>query len=219
MVDGLRQADLDAVRNHHDLLSVLYYTSPLSIRRLPSCLTNHLDYNISHAEVCKVGVRAWSNLVLYELSGQEPLQSVGPFATWFDKIVCGCAHQHRLAQSEAEAIAKEQTTFFSWEVLEANVMRNQGEIENVLVGLLGNLGVLLQSAKNVELACQLFETIDRQAILELDKASANKARSVTKAFLVSYSAYFAIIERQRCARLPSPLARSALQRVTIPSSL
>ncbi|KAL9059872.1 MAG: hypothetical protein Q9162_000942 [Coniocarpon cinnabarinum] len=202
--EGLRQSDLDSLRNQHDLLSVLYYASPKGNRPSLSTLRNLVNFRTSHAEICKVGVRAWSNLARFQVSTDEPLNSVEPFAHWFDEIVAGCVFQHRLAETEAESVSSDCRSFFSVDAVQATKAKNQREVENVLEGLLVSLQSILRRGSSPNLSRHVFETIDRTSMLRLLNSSLTSRTRCGLATVNAYEAYFDVVSRNKIAtQIPS----------------
>lgn len=189
--ERLRQEDLNALRNHHDLLSVIYYASPSTLRPSLTSLRNLADFKSSHLEVCKVNIRAWANLVQYQLSIDEPPNFMNPFVAWLQDMVSGLIYQHQLARTEAEVIANNAKGFFSWDVLESNVAENQRAVGMALDSIYIHLAELLRSAKNLAAAFHLFENLARSSVLKLHNAS-NRIRMSA---LAAYDAYIQLHQR------------------------
>ena len=168
--ETIHQRDLDALRNHHDLLCTLYWASPPGLRPRLSVLRNLVHIENSHKEVCHINIRAWSNLVRYQLSTDEPLSGLEPFVEWHVDLVQQILRQHSLARTEAEeqvkSIQHAQGLMVSEQLLESTIARNQRQVEAVLSDSLTSLNRAMKSARTTAAAALLL------------------SRSVTAAFVI-----------------------------------
>src|SRR5205085_1981809 len=98
----VQEAEIQALRNHHDLLSTLYYASPPDHRPRVDLLQHLVDHARSHREACRVSVKAWANLAAYQVASSEGLEKLQPFLSWYRDIAQATLQQFRLARSEAE---------------------------------------------------------------------------------------------------------------------
>ncbi|KAK5120315.1 hypothetical protein LTR85_006521 [Meristemomyces frigidus] len=157
----VRQMDLDALRNHHDLLCTLHYASPPGHQPRLDLLGNLVDHSTSHREACRLSVRSWSNLASFQASTNEPVEALHPFIEWFGDILQTTITQYRLAKTEAEhdyAIAKAQGAIGLTEsVMTATINSNQRQIAATLVDTLAGLKRALQSARALPGAVALVE--------------------------------------------------------------
>ncbi|KAF2277591.1 uncharacterized protein EI97DRAFT_432447 [Westerdykella ornata] len=103
---SLGQDSLNALRNNHDLLCTLYRASPPSCRPKVTLLRRLVDHEGSHREACRLNVRAWENLTLFQLSTGEPYEVMQPFAEWHKEIMEQTLKQYRLAKTEADEFLK-----------------------------------------------------------------------------------------------------------------
>lgn len=168
--ETIHQQDLDALRNHHDLLCTLYWASPPGLRPRLSVLRNLVPFENSHKEVCHINIRAWSNLVRYQISTDEPLSGLVPFVEWHEDLVQQILRQHSLARTEAEEQVKSvqhaQGLLVSQQLLESTITRNQRQVEAVLSDALTSLNRAINSARTTAAATLLL------------------SRSVTAAFVI-----------------------------------
>ena len=160
--ESIRQEDLDALRNHHDLLCTLYWASPSSCRPRLSVIRNLVNLETSHREACHINIRAWFNLVQFQLSTDEPVESLGPFAEWHDDLLCQILRQHALARTEAEdhVISAQQDggLTVSRELLESTIARNQRQVEGILSDALVCLKLAVDAATTEKAAAILVST-------------------------------------------------------------
>ena len=160
--ESIRQEDLDALRNHHDLLCTLYWASPPSCRPRLSVIRNLVNLETSHREACHINIRAWFNLVKFQLSTDEPVESLGSFAEWHDDLLCQILRQHTLARTEAEdhviSAQHDGGLTVSKELLESTIARNQRQVEGILSDALVCLKLAIGAAANEKAAAVLVST-------------------------------------------------------------
>lgn len=183
--EAIRQADLDALRNHHDLLCTLYWASPSSCRPRPTVIRNLVHLESSHREACHINIRAWSNLVKYQLSTDEPVSSLQPFADWHEDILVQLLRQHSLARSEAEdqvrSIQYTGGLAISNELLESTIAKNQRQVEAILSDALVSLKLALSAARNEESAAILMSKTLAKVFDIFDTAKSQAVKTVIQA--------------------------------------
>ena len=158
--EAIRREDLDALRNHHDLLCTLYWASPPEFRPRLIVLRNLVHLETSHREACHLNIRAWSYLVQFQLSVEEPLSSLQPFADWYDDILVQILRQHAQARTEGEEQARmaDLNSMFtiSKDLLETTIARNQQQVEAILGDALVCLQRAFDCVKKPEALCMLL---------------------------------------------------------------
>lgn len=150
--EAIRRDDLDALRNHHDLLCILYWGSPPGFRPPLDAIRNLVHLELSHREACHINIKAWSNLVRFQLSVDEPLKSLEPFADWYKDVWTQSLRQHCLARTEAEAHFRSAilagNQLISKEALESTIARNQRQVEAILSDALSSLKSAIVAARD-----------------------------------------------------------------------
>lgn len=128
----LDEESLVALRNHHDLLSVLYWAAPPQCRPKLDHIRELVSHESSHREACRLSVRAWANLTTFQLSTKEPYASAKPFALWHKDIMHQTLKQYRLAKVEADDYLKsgvlDGTTGVSAVMVRQTMERNQEQV-------------------------------------------------------------------------------------------
>lgn len=157
----IEQTDIDALRNHHDLLCTLYYASPAGYRPGLDLVRNLVDHATSHREACRLNVKAWTHLACFQASTTEPLESLRPFAQWLREILQVTFLQYRLAKTEAEhdfAIARAQGgVSLQEDLLTRTIASNQRQIAATMVDALSGLCRALRAASTLQAALCLHE--------------------------------------------------------------
>jgi hypothetical protein len=128
----LDRENLDALRNHHDLLCTLYWASPPACRPKLALIQGLVQHESSHREACRLNVRAWANLTLFQFSGDEPYSSLQPFAEWHKEIMQQTLKQYRMAKTEAEdyfkAVQADGTSDISTHMVRTTIDKNQEQV-------------------------------------------------------------------------------------------
>jgi hypothetical protein len=133
--EALRHEDLAALRNHHSLLTVLYYASPPGSRPRLDLLRNLVHVENSHREACQINMRAWSNLVTYQLTQDESDATLVEFMAWYSEFLGRAVRLHKLARTEVE----DHSAVVSKESREHYITSNQRQIEAVILDALESL--------------------------------------------------------------------------------
>ena len=159
----VKQSDMDALRNHHDLLCTLYYAAPSGHRLRVDMVRNLVDHTSSHREACRLSVRAWTTLTSFLASTSEGQEALQPLTSWFDEILQTTMVQFRLAKTEAErdfAAAKVQAPDMGGitdALLTSTIAANQRQIAATLVDALVGLKRALSAASPLPIASTLVE--------------------------------------------------------------
>ncbi|KAI6874162.1 hypothetical protein KC323_g740 [Hortaea werneckii] len=165
----VNQTDLDALRNHLDLLCTLYYATPPGQRLRLDLVRDLVDHATSHREACRLSVRAWTNLASFQASTDESQESLSAFVDWYQKILRTTMSQFRLAKTEAEndfafAIAQGAVGLTDHD-LTATIAANQRHIAATLVDALAGFKRTLVASKNLQTATLLIDTCQFWSVL------------------------------------------------------
>ena len=176
--EAIRQEHLDALRNHHDLLCTIYWASPPNCRPRLTVIRNLVNLETSHREACHINIRAWFNLVKFQLSTDEPISNLEPFAEWYNHLLVQILRQHSLARTEAEDQVRSAQSvgqcIVSKELFETTITRNQRQVQAILGDALVCLELAINVAQNSQAASTLLPmTLAR--VFELFDASKNQA--------------------------------------------
>lgn len=157
---AIQRTDLDALRNHHDLLCTLYWASPPGFRPRPTVIRNLVDVENSHKEACRINIRAWSNLITFQLTVGEPLTDLKPFTDWWNTLLDQIVRQHQNARIEAEEHAglaeSREGVIVNRSLLDATVAQNQRHVEAMLSEVLLSMKNAISIAPDLEAAILLL---------------------------------------------------------------
>nr|OQO26854.1 hypothetical protein B0A51_07814 [Rachicladosporium sp. CCFEE 5018] len=157
----VKQSDIEALRNHCDLLSTLYFAVPPSGRPSIRLLQDLVDLNTSHIEACRIVMKSWTNLATFQISLDEDQAMLEPLGIWFKDMVHLTCSQYRLARTEAQqqyAEATAQGTLgLTHDLLERTVATNQRQVAAMLVDLLAGMRRAVAVARNYGSVLALIE--------------------------------------------------------------
>ncbi|KAL9104780.1 MAG: hypothetical protein Q9163_000330 [Psora crenata] len=203
----IRREDIEALRNHHDLLCTLYWASPPGFRPRPGVIRNLVHLESSHREACHINIRAWSNLVRFQLSTDEPLDRLAPFRQWHEDLLQQIVQQHNLARTEAEeqvkSIEHTQGVLVSKQLLESTIAKNQRQIEAILNDALLCMRARIQAAGTKEAADVLLSPKITAVFSLFDSAQPHTSSCIVNALdvLLAYT--------EKCTKLAGATTLSA----------
>ncbi|KAI1428403.1 Mus7/MMS22 family-domain-containing protein [Xylaria sp. FL1777] len=76
------EAEIAALRNHHDLLCTLFWAAPSDLRPSIQSIEGLVVIRSSHKEACLINLRAWSRLSRFVVSSCEDISIYKPLADW-----------------------------------------------------------------------------------------------------------------------------------------
>lgn len=194
--DELRREELETIKNHHNLLCVLYYAAPPSIRGSLCCTQRVIDLESSHAEVCHVHVRAWATLARFQASEDENPDAIQGLVCWYDDILEALIQLHNFARTEAETAFAQTNQFLSHELLESMISGNQRQVNGILGHALNSMLDILERATILSNAAMIFERCHVTKVIEkLDMKQKGEDR-IFSTILDAYQRYFSIKCRQ-----------------------
>lgn len=200
----IRQVDLDALRNHHDLLCTLYWASPPQHRPRLRAFRDLVDMQSSHRQACQLNVRAWLRLVKFQLSTKEPLGSLEPFADWHSDVIESTVGQHELARSEGESEAQRVGLANHGSLngleLEPEIFYNESQVEIVLADALVSLESAIKAAQSNQAASILVKESLIMVFRRIDLSPRQSNNVVLKALDV----VLAYTQRCRAGSIQSP---------------
>lgn len=165
----IHQTDLDALRNHHDLLCTLYFAVPDGCRPRLETIKNLVDPSRSHQETCSISLRSWYRLARFKLSTDEDVSGLEPFADWHCFFVSKFLEQHTLAREEVEAQNTGENKF-SNDLIERTISQNQRQIESQLRTALHLLQDAIRASPSLDHAEKLVSKEPIKAVLGLFNA-------------------------------------------------
>lgn len=193
----IRHEDLDALRNHHDLLCTLYFAVPDGCRPRLGAIKNLVHPASSHRETCDISIRSWIRLARFKLSTEEDVSGLDQFADWNNYFVTELLKQHSLARKEIEAQGDTDNRF-SKQMIENTISQNQRQIESLLNNAIGGLRSTVQLAPSLEHARRIVSKMSVKAILGLFNSRVPRLNTTVSEALKVVAAYI-----QKCGS-PDP---------------
>ena len=177
----VKQHELDALRNHHDLLCTLYYATPSKHRLRVDLVRSLVDHSASHREACRLSVRSWRNLATFQISTDDDDETLEPFINWYREMLTTTISQYRLARNEVEQdveSARAQGQSIPQRDIDDTIARNQRQISATLVDALAALHRALGCAYSLHKAQHLLAASAFWEVFDLYDPSARRLDSV-----------------------------------------
>ena len=178
----IRQEDLDALRNHHDLLCTLYWASPQGYRPSLVAIRNLVDLENSHREACRIAICTWRNLAKFQVSANESLMEIAPFRQWHQHLLSQMLRQYSSARTEADDLLRTSGDYNSAAVskslLEEIITSNQKTVEDILDDALVALQVSIESCTQTEVAAALVSPCIRRVFDLFDGSRTHVNRAI-----------------------------------------
>jgi hypothetical protein len=180
----LDEESLAALRNHHDLLSTLYWAAPPPCRPKLDHIRDLVNHESSHREACRLSVRAWANLTTFQLSTEEPYTAARPFALWHKDIMHQTLKQYRLAKTEADDYLKsgvlDGTTDVSAAMARQTMERNQEQVIATLRDCISGMRKAIQHVRDHSYLRAFLIDSDIMHLLELPHLEDRRLISVIR---------------------------------------
>lgn len=206
----LRREDLDALRNHHDLLGTLYWVIPPGLRFRVEIIRDLVHPASSHNETCSINFRAWTRLVRFKLSTDEDISELDPFANWHSFFVAELRQQHAHARRDIEAQSKNGEKV-SQHLIESTIAQNQRPIESLLSVALNGMQTAVERAPSIEHALRLISKTPFDSLLGLFNpklARVNVVVSDALRVIVAYTQKDSVVASGAVAHKAEPAANS-----------
>lgn len=153
--EALLHEDLDALKNHHDLLCTLYWATPDGFRPRLEAIRDLVHPASSYKEACSISIRSWARLARFKLSTEEDISGLEAFAGWHSYFTDEMLKQHSIARMEVES-QDNMKNVGSRQILNPAITKNQLQIESILNGALTSLKDSIDAAKSMDQASVLL---------------------------------------------------------------
>ncbi|KAI2617473.1 Mus7/MMS22 family-domain-containing protein [Hypoxylon sp. NC1633] len=143
----IRESDLAALRNHHDLLCTLFWAAPPGLRPSVQTIEKLVLPGNSHKEACLISLRAWSQLSRFVISSGGDHSTYKPFADWQRSIFQQVLEQYLSAESDIQQqlsrMPQDASRNISRDMMNAVVKLNRkGAMDVLHFSMKGFLGVV-----------------------------------------------------------------------------
>ena len=174
----VRQHDLAALRNHHDLLCTLFWAAPPAARPSVHSIEKLVNPASSHKEACLINLRAWRQLARFVAASGEANTVHREFRSWQTNVFQQVLSQYQSAaadvQQQAAALSKDKGHSFSGDMVDDVVAKNQAAAMDILHAcVVGSLEVL-KCAQSLQAASSCLNTSQlAQVFTKLDLSASN----------------------------------------------
>jgi hypothetical protein len=195
--DDLREADLDALRNHHDLLCTLFWHASDGIRpRLLRLMQDLVDHGVSHQEVCRLNVNTW--LRIARLLLLKPGFALDDLSQWFQTFADQAIAQYRLARMEIEdhspALGR-----LGHSKIEQHIKRNQRPVLDTILTIVTAMKLAVKSASSKAQVAEMLKQSSLDKVLSLSVAQQG---SIVSEIMLTFSHFVALPESHEPADGP-----------------
>ena len=130
--ETVHKEDIDALRNHHDILTTLYQASPSACRPRIALIKNLVDHRQSHSAACHISICSWIQLAKFQLRTEESAENLDSLCLWYKEITDQTVSQYHSARVEAESLNFGNNEVISKTMLEKTIISNQGQVLKLL---------------------------------------------------------------------------------------
>ncbi|KAF3932585.1 hypothetical protein ABW20_dc0107029 [Dactylellina cionopaga] len=160
--EDLAMGDLNTLRNHHDLLTAIYYgIGSAQKKRTIGIIRNLVDPEKSHSEVCSLSLRTWANIMTFELASNNKTREVlEDLMKWHSKIMLTTIQLHKELKLQAEQERKMVFDPRRIEDINKRTRSNNKELEGILFSGVRLLSAAFKSPNCDFYSAQLLLTAD-----------------------------------------------------------
>ena len=140
--------EIDALRNHHDILTTLYLASPPACRPRLSLIRNLVDHRQSHSAACHISIRSWIQLAKFQVTMEESDERLDPLCSWYQEITDQTISQYQSARVEAESLNFGNNEVIGKAMLEKTIISNQRQVLKLLTEAIWAMRTVIHYAPN-----------------------------------------------------------------------
>lgn len=166
----IHERDLAALRNHHDLLSTLFWASPAELRPGAARIETLVVPASSHKEACLINLRAWNQLARFIVASGEATRSFRPFSQWRNNFFEQMMRQYDSVASDIQqqltSLSKDDRQSINPNLINTMVSMNKGAVMDVLhLSVTASLDVM-KRAPDLEAATFTLNTPQLQLVFK-----------------------------------------------------
>lgn len=162
--------DLAALRNHHDLLSTLFWASPPELRPPVNLIERLVAPASSHKEACLINIRCWNQLARFVVASGEAVRSFKPFIQWrnafFQQVLRQFDSVAFVVQQQVLSLAKDISTSISDDVIQTAISMNKAAVMDVLYACASASLDVMRHTPDLEAATFALNTLQLQSIFK-----------------------------------------------------
>ena len=142
--EAIEEHSLTPLKNHHDLLTTLYWVSPVQYRPRLQRFQDLVDFSESHLGACRVSLKTWTRIAKFQSSIDESLSSISALVGMLSVMVQAMVKQHRAAAHEVQA----HRASWSDDHVDSVIKYNKAQIESFLSEVVEALDRLVKDCRD-----------------------------------------------------------------------
>lgn len=168
---AMDKVDSEALRNHHDLLCTLFWlSSNKNKRRTLSLLRGLVDHSLSHRSSCQSSMRAWANLIRYQLAVSDEDSLLNEFALWQKDILGQAMQRYNLIVADVTEHYSSKDNSDGHLNLDGYFRKNFSSVFEILENVVFALKAAMKTAKSQS---QVARFLEASGVEELFKLSSD----------------------------------------------
>ncbi|EPE30363.1 hypothetical protein GLAREA_03330 [Glarea lozoyensis ATCC 20868] len=153
--EAIHHRELASLRNHHDLLSTLYFAAPVKQRPPINLISDLVAADRSHTEACLMNIRAWENLTKFIVTSSRNAAVYGPFKTWQNSMASALGRQYVETESEvrgqAESLEQAGKEMVSETTLHDTIASNKRSTMEIMRAVVRTMGQTILSSTSTQM--------------------------------------------------------------------
>ncbi|KAH6683085.1 Mus7/MMS22 family-domain-containing protein [Halenospora varia] len=158
--EDVHHRELASLRNHHDLLCLLFWAAPEAQRPSLSLLRDLVIPGQSHNEACLINLRAWEILTRFIVTSSTSPSDYQPFTAWQNASSSALSKQYLDTEGEvrhqADILAKSNQEIVSETRLQETVVSNKKSTLETLRAMVKIMEHTVVAATSSPMATQAF---------------------------------------------------------------
>jgi hypothetical protein len=160
--EAIHHRELASLRNHHDLLSTLYFAAPVKQRPPINLISDLVAADRSHTEACLMNIRAWENLTKFIVTSSRNATVYGPFKTWQNSIAIALGRQYVETELEvrgqAESLKQAGKEMVSETILQETIASNKRSTMEIMRAVVRTMGQTILSSTSTQMTIAALNT-------------------------------------------------------------
>ncbi|KAF3910564.1 hypothetical protein ABW21_db0202184 [Orbilia brochopaga] len=144
--EDLLQADLDNLRNQHDLMTAVYFgVGHAAKKRVITHVRRLVNPETSHSQACTLSLKTWSNIMTFELADEKKPEILEALMEWHARIIHTTIHLIKELKIQADQARRATLDETRIDNIHRNAQANKRSLEVILSTAMGLLGLAFRS--------------------------------------------------------------------------
>ncbi|KAK6359290.1 hypothetical protein TWF696_000452 [Orbilia brochopaga] len=144
--EELLQADLDNLRNQHDLMTAVYFgVGHTAKKRVITHVRRLVNPETSHSQACTLSLKTWSNIIMFELADEKKPEILEALMEWHSRIIQITIHLLKDLKVQADQARRATLDEARIENINRNAQANKPSLEAILSTAIGLLDLAFRS--------------------------------------------------------------------------